>query len=105
MREVKQINKDIRKSIRFTEEEFAHISILLEDSSQSFSNYTRNVLLGKEPKNKKVTELILHYQKTEGVLRQIADKVSSNMSSETSSEIISKLIDIEAQLKKGIDGC
>jgi len=90
--------KTIRKTIRFSDEEFAEIEQKINEHNISFSEFARSAILRKKIKTKLTTDYIFQLQKIGNNLNQIA----KNLNKKTdipNSEILKVLIEI----KNGIE--
>ena len=92
----------LRKTIRFSKEEFSIIEAQLEKADiKNFSQWAKSVLLKKKIKLPIEQKQIIQLSKIGTNLNQIAKKVnSSNLDDEIATEIIKKLVKIEKKLKE-----
>lgn len=87
--------KDIRKTLRFSKEEFDKIQLELEKSNISFSDFARSAILKKKIKLPIEKELIYQISKIGNNLNQIARAVNSK----DRVAVLTQLVEIEKQLK------
>lgn len=87
--------KDIRKTLRFSKEEFDKIQLELEKSNISFSDFARSAILKKKIKLPIEKELIYQISKIGNNLNQIARAVNSK----DRVAVLTELVEIEKQLK------
>jgi len=84
------LSKKIRKTIRFTEDEFAKIEEVLSEHNLSFSEFARSAILRKKVKTKLTSDYIYHLQKIGNNLNQIAK--SLNQKKDVPNSTILKLL-------------
>jgi len=89
------LSKQIRKTIRFSEDEFTQIEDKLKEHNLSFSEFSRSAILRKKIKTKLTLDYIFQLQKIGNNLNQIAKGLNSQKSDIPNSEILRKLVDIE----------
>lgn len=89
------MSKQIRKTIRFSEDEFAQIEAKLKEHNLSFSEFSRGAILRKKIKTKLTLDYIYQLQKIGNNLNQVAKGLNSQKSDIPNSEILRKLVDIE----------
>jgi len=90
--------KTIRKTIRFSADEFSQIEQKLNEHNISFSEFARSAILNKKVKTKLTIDYIYHLQKIGNNLNQVA----KNLNSKTdipNSEILKVLIEIQDDIK------
>ena len=87
--------KEIRKTIRFTEDEYAKIQQELDKANISFSVFARSALLHKKIKLPIERELLTELSRIGNNLNQIAKAVNS----QERRAILTELVEIERQLK------
>ena len=87
--------KDIRKTLRFSKQEFDKIQLELEKSNISFSDFARSAILKKKIKLPIEKELIYQISKIGNNLNQIARAVNSK----DRVAVLTELVEIEKQLK------
>lgn len=85
--------KEIRKTIRFTDDEILTIENLCSQNGVNFSDYCRSAILEKPLKSRFDISMILEVQKIGNNLNQIAKKL--NGGGKMDEFILRKLIDIE----------
>jgi hypothetical protein len=90
-----EMAKDIRKTIRFSESEFAMIQQKLESANITFSDFARSTLLKKKIKLPIERELIYELNKIGNNLNQIAKRVNSD----DRKSVLVELVEIERALK------
>jgi hypothetical protein len=89
------MSKDIRKTIRFSEDEFENIQEKLSEHNLSFSEFSRGAILRKKIKTKLDSDYIFQLQKIGNNLNQIAKNLNSKNSDIPNSEILKVLVSIE----------
>jgi len=94
------VPKEIRKTIRFTDDEIVAIENICHDVGVNFSQYCRSAILGKPIKSRFDISMISQVQKVGNNLNQIAKKL--NGGGKIDELILRKLIDIEAKLAKAL---
>jgi len=87
--------KDVRKTLRFSAEEFAQIQAELERANISFSTFARSAILKKKIKLPIEREYLYELNRIGTNLNQIAKAVNSG----ERINVLRKLIEIEAQIK------
>lgn len=88
--------KEIRKTIRFTEDEYAKIQQQLDTANISFSVFARSALLHKKIKLPIERELLTELSRIGNNLNQIAKAVNS----QERRAVLTELVEIEKQLKE-----
>ena len=94
-REEEQMPKDVRKTLRFSAEEFAQIQAELDRANISFSTFARSAILKKKIKLPIEREYLYELNRIGTNLNQIAKAVNSG----ERINVLRKLIEIEAQIK------
>jgi len=93
------MSKSIRKTIRFSEQEFSQIEKNLH--GKSFSNFAREILLNGKIKVSKIQkvdqDLIYHLNRIGNNLNQIARAANSE---DDKIQILTELLEIEKDLKQ-----
>ena len=87
--------KDVRKTLRFSAEEFAQIQAELDRANISFSTFARSAILKKKIKLPIEREYLYELNRIGTNLNQIAKAVNSG----ERINVLRKLIEIEAQIK------
>ncbi len=87
--------KDVRKTLRFSAEEFAQIQAELDRANISFSTFARSAILKKKIKLPIEREYLYELNRIGTNLNQIAKSVNSG----ERINVLRKLIEIEAQIK------
>lgn len=87
--------KNIRKTLRFSEEEFDKIQLELDKSNISFSDFARSAILRKKIKLPIEKELIYQISKIGNNLNQIARAVNGK----EKISVLTELVEIEKALK------
>jgi hypothetical protein len=87
--------KNIRKTLRFSEDEFAMIQQKLDLANITFSDFARSAILKKKIKLPIEKELIYQISKIGNNLNQIARAVNGK----DKVSVLTELIEIEKQLK------
>jgi hypothetical protein len=91
--------KNIRKTIRFSADEFSQIEEKLNEHNLSFAEFARGAILRKKIKTKLTTDYIFQLQKIGNNLNQIAKNLNSKKSDIPNSEILKVLIEIQNDIK------
>ena len=89
------MSKEVRKTIRFSEDEFADVEAKLKEHNLSFSEFARGAILRKKIKTKLTLDYIFQLQKIGNNLNQIAKGINSRKSDIPNSEILKALVRIE----------
>jgi len=87
--------KNIRKTIRFSDDEFSVVAEKLEKHHLSFAEFARGAILNKKIKTKLTLDYIFQLQKVGNNLNQIAKSLNSQNSDIPNSEILRALVRIE----------
>lgn len=87
--------KNIRKTLRFSEDEFAMIQQKLDLANITFSDFARSAILKKKIKLPIEKELIYELNKIGNNLNQIARAVNKN----EKISVLTELVEIEKALK------
>lgn len=90
------MKKQIKKTVRFDEDEYKLIEAKLKVLELNFSSFARNTLLNKKVKLPIETRLLYEVNKIGNNLNQIAKKVNSD----EKISVLKTMIEIEKQLKK-----
>lgn len=93
--------KEVRKTIRFTDDEFAVIQRELELANISFSVFARSALIKKKIKLPIERELLTELSRIGNNLNQIARSCNQG----EKRVILTELVEIEKQLKELKNGC
>ena len=88
--------KDVRKTLRFSPEEFAQIQQELESANVSFSTFARSAILKKKIRLPIERELLTELSRIGNNLNQIAKAVNS----QERRAVLTELVEIEKQLKE-----
>lgn len=88
--------KNIRKTLRFSEDEFSIIKKNLDNADISFSTFARSAILKKKIKLPIEKELIFEINKIGNNLNQIAKAINSR---EDKIDILTELVEIEKAIK------
>jgi|CEGE01.1.fsa_nt_gi hypothetical protein len=88
--------KNIRKTLRFSEEEFDKIQLELDKSNISFSDFARSAILRKKIKLPIEKELIYQISKIGNNLNQIARAVNGK----EKISVLTELVEIEKALRE-----
>jgi len=94
--------KEIRKTIRFSNEEYSKIKELMSEHNLTFAEFARGAILRKKIKTNLSKDMIFQVNKVGNNLNQIAKKV--NQDSDRKNLLIN-LIEIKNQLKDIKDVC
>lgn len=98
----KFLSKNVRKTIRFSIEEFSQIEEKLSEHNLTFSEFSRGAILNKKIKTKLTTDYIFQLQKIGNNLNQIAKNLNSKKSDIPNSEILKTLVKIQNDIKISI---
>jgi predicted CopG family antitoxin len=90
------MKKDIRKTVRLSEDEHEKLVKMLQQNDVSFSDYARARLLNYQIKSKHDITFLYELNKIGNNLNQIAKAVNSH---DDSIQILTKLVEIEKALK------
>jgi len=93
------LTKNIRKTIRFSADEFSKVEEKLIEHNLSFAEFARGAILNKKIKTKLTTDYIFQLQKIGNNLNQIAKNLNSKKSDIPNSEILKVLIEIQNDIK------
>lgn len=93
------MSMEIRKTLRFSADEFLLIDEKLAAHNLNFSEFARSAILGKKVHTKLNVDMIFQVQKVGNNLNQIA-KALNQKSDIPNSEILKKLIEIEKAIKE-----
>jgi len=91
--------KNIRKTIRFSTDEFSQVEEKLTEHNLSFAEFARGAILNKKIKTKLTLDYIFQLQKIGNNLNQIAKNLNSKNSDIPNSEIIKILIEIQNDIE------
>jgi len=94
------LSKDIRKTIRFSEDEFSQVEEKLKEHNLTFAEFGRGAILNKKIKTKLTLDYIFQLQKIGNNLNQVAKGLNQN-SDIPNSEILRALVRIEKLIEKG----
>lgn len=94
-REEEQMPKDVRKTLRFSAEEFAQIQAELDRANISFSTFARSAILKKKIKLPIEREYLYELNRIGNNLNQIAKRVNSD----DRKSVLVELVEIERALK------
>jgi hypothetical protein len=96
-RKSKYDKKFVRKTIRFTEDEFAKIENQISEHNLTFTEFARSAILRKKIKTNLSKEMIFEVNRIGNNLNQIAKKVNSDSDRKN---LLIQLIAIQNQLKE-----
>ena len=88
--------KNIRKTIRFNEDEYAYINKQLEEHHLSFATVARSAILNQEIVSKLEIEMVYHVNKIGVNLNQIAHHVNTKKCIDM--QVLQRLVNIERTL-------
>lgn len=91
--------KEIRKTLRFSSDEYTQILEKIEAHNLTFSEFARSAILSKKVSSKLTPDLIFQIQKIGNNLNQIAKSLNSKKGDIPNSEILKNLISIQDQIK------
>ena len=89
--------KEIRKTIRFSDEEYSKIEAMMNEHNLTFAEFARAAILRKKIKTNLTKELLFQINKVGNNLNQIAKKVNS---SDDRKNILIQLIAIKNQMQE-----
>jgi len=87
--------ENVRKTIRFSKDEFSQIEEKLKEHNLTFAEFGRGAILNKKIKTKLTLDYIFQLQKIGNNLNQIAKNLNSKKSDIPNSEILMALVRIE----------
>ena len=88
--------KEIRKTIRFSDEEYSKIEKMMNEHNLTFAEFARGAILKKKIKTNLTKEMIFEVNKIGNNLNQIAKSVNSK----DRKNVLLKLIEIQNDIKK-----
>ncbi len=91
--------KNIRKTIRFSADEFAEVEAKLNEHNLTFAEFGRSAILNKQVKTKLTLDYIYHLQKIGNNLNQIAKNLNSKKGDVPNSDILKTLLEIQDDIK------
>lgn len=91
--------KEIRKTIRFSDEEYSKIEKMMNEHNLTFAEFARGAILKKKIKTNLTKEMIFEVNKIGNNLNQIAKSVNSK----DRKNVLLKLIEIQNDIKKMSD--
>ncbi len=89
--------KEIRKTIRFSDDEYEKIEKMMNEHNLTFAEFARGAILRKKIKTNLSKDMIFQVNKIGNNLNQIAKKVNQDSDRKN---LLLKLIEIQNQLKK-----
>ena len=89
--------KQIRKTIRFSNEEYEKIENMMNEHNLTFAEFARGAILQKKIKTNLSKDMIFQVNRVGNNLNQIAKKLNTD---DDRKNILVKLIEIQNQLKK-----
>ena len=95
-------NKNIRKTIRFNEQEYAYILKQLEEHQLSFATVARSAILNQEIVSKLEIEMVYQVNKIGINLNQISYHVNTKKCVDM--QVLQRLVNIERTLKELLHG-
>ena len=96
------MSKNIRKTIRFSEEEYLKIEQILNEHKLTFTEFSRGAILKKKITTNLSKDLLFQVNKIGNNLNQITKKVHQNSDQK---EILNEIKNIKNQLGKLLDVC
>lgn len=94
--------KEIRKTIRFSEDEFSKIQELMSEHKLTFAEFARASILKKKIKTNLTKDLLFEINRIGNNLNQIAKKVNSGTDRKN---LLIELIAIKNQMQEIKDVC
>ena len=95
-------NKNIRKTIRFSEQEYMHVLKQIEEHHLSFAEIARSAILNQEIKSRLEIEMVFQVNKIGINLNQLAYYVNTKKCIDM--EVLYRLVEIEKTLIRLLDG-
>ena len=92
--------KDVRKTLRFSNDEINMIEEKIAGHCINFSEFARGAILGKKIHSRITFEMISQVKKIGVNLNQIAKTLNEKKSDIPNSEILKKLIEIQKQIEE-----
>ena len=92
------MKKEIRKTIRFSIDEFNNVEKVLSEHNLTFSEFARSAILNKKVKTKLTSDYIFQLQKIGNNLNQIAKSLNQKKDI-PNSEILKVLIEIKNDIE------
>jgi hypothetical protein len=89
--------KEIRKTIRFSDDEYEKIEMIMSEHNLTFAEFARGAILRKKIKTNLSKDMIFQVNKVGNNLNQIAKKVNQDSDRKN---LLLKLIEIQNELKK-----
>jgi len=89
--------KEIRKTIRFSDDEYAKIEKMMNEHNLTFAEFSRGAILRKKIKTNLSKDMIYEVNKVGNNLNQIAKKLNQDSDRKN---LLLKLIEIQNQLKE-----
>jgi len=89
--------KNVRKTIRFSNEEYSKIEKLMSEHNLTFAEFARSAILRKKIKTNLTKDMIFEVNRIGNNLNQIARKVNQNSNRKN---LLLTLIEIKNELKK-----
>jgi len=89
--------KQIRKTIRFSDDEYSKIEKMMNEHNLTFAEFARGAILRKKIKTNLSKDMIFQVNRVGNNLNQIAKKLNTD---DDKKNILVKLIEIQNQLKK-----
>ena len=96
--------KNIRKTIRFSADEFSQVEEKLTEHNLSFAEFARSAILRKKVKTKLTTDYIFQLQKMENEISRVGNnlnQIAKNLNSKDdvpNSKVIKNLIEIDKKI-------
>ena len=94
--------KKIRKTIRFSDDEFVRIETLMSEHNLTFAEFARGAILRKKIKTNLTKDLLFEINRVGNNLNQIAKKVNSGSDRKN---LLIELIQIRKELEAIKDVC
>lgn len=94
--------KEIRKTIRFSDDEFAKIEQMMSEHNLTFAEFARGAILRKKIKTNLTKDLLFEINRVGNNLNQIAKKVNSGSDRKN---LLIELIQIRKELEAIKDVC
>jgi len=95
--------KEIRKTLRFSADEFTIIEQILDEHKLTFSDFARSAILKKKVHSKLRVDMIRQVQRVGNNLNQMVKLLHQKKGDISNIEVMKKLIDIEKSIKEFSD--
>jgi hypothetical protein len=97
------VSKEIRKTLRFSEDEMAMIESKLSDHGLNFSEFARAAILKKQIRSRVTVDMVRQVQRVGNNLNQMVKLLHQGKGDISNLEVMRKLIEIQNQIKEFSD--